>query len=1842
MAQSPDNPVQPTVSPTKSTKPNRARGLGSYLLSLLLIVVPIGVAYYLHVQNQTDYHQERAFRALGEVGELMEQNIGAVGNLFKLLPEDFEAKSVDMAKQDVEKATDELADMIYKFSKDIRVNNFIPVFSPDAQNKLDEIVEKLEANDAAENIDKEKLKTLLQQYIDAYKIELSSEQIKLLDKRYLLEREINSYRERVENSEDYFKQRAESLIRYYDNINRYFKDVSPDKCRSPVESDDLSSLMGELGPACFMAISLDIKKEFLTNPTDKPDSGYKPEYTVKQTSPDTIINFDSFKNLKAIVSTQEKAARTEQTSRIDRSSMFRGQYYLTDTMQFFEDVFKKQLEQNSKAALKKELLSKKSNYDDFVNKLPENSLAKKVTVGNFAEFHAEYQIVQEYIEEINELNNEIKEAKIALKSEEETSKLEAVESSKKQIRIYLSQLNKRSLFSGIQLKAAKLSKEQICDKEKQISQILKHGVNEHPSPHIVVVQCASVTKHLVPALIDLEMTEAGLESSSGAKEYPLSLSVPLDSLLNEVKYRNEFDRLVLADAKGKVYFELETTEFGAGEVTREGSKRFDDVSTLLHRATLVASGVDLELPESKTIKNLMEDKEEHLEVGQAVLVELKRGDSAELAFIQPFASGLSTGGEKEEKSTQKVESPKNQGINVFVEQNNHDESNKAENKDKTQTLYVIGLVGKNRFNTQLLKVSTNIITLASLVFIFGLLATPFIKLALNGENASVSRSIAILTIICGIISVTLLSLILTHITIGASMERAFDRTAEKVAGQLNDDVRLEISQSLYDTNEIFNPDAADLTHSHFERTKDYNIKQVQSPKKVWPPFQFAGSFNRRGRSSMSGPIVSYRQSATGGVNLSEREYFRRARDEDVISFELSSDYKFFKLGSNYNFNNKKVVPLALERVVNYSDGIKTTTLAIGRNKTQVTEPCMDNDCPMINVLGGPLKSFATPVMPLGFHYSVFNEKTGLSVANDRGYWGLTENLIRETDHNPELITAIGAQQAVHFDGRYYGQSVHFQTQPIAGTGWMGIVHYSQKFLQAIGLQILLITLAEVMAILLLALLPVLLFFFYRSDRWDWIFPLRYTFKGIGHFFEKLTYYGLALVLAVAIAIVLIFEGYDRMFGLVLIIHALVYVLYLSSGQALVQERYAYRLWKNPVIASLLLLMIIAVFLWAIKGGRIDFSFFLALTTLVTAALLTSLGFGVQKLYLVHKASNSNKAISDSSPWRAYIYAMIISAIVVGAIPAIASYHDAYISYNTLVHRYAQLDAAKKIEKRHAFLREYAAALDPEKVYKEGMAWTEEFTFGEDEKGQIGIFTPQNIYSRKDNSLNKGVDRVWLNWGPYVSNDNDNLKAENPAYLLADIIPSVGSLVSSVSSTISSQTDSGQWHWQQAHGQTKFLYKTDKPEPGGDGHGLILTFHDVTYNELVMPGHWAAFFAGMLVLTFYLYRMLGIIARQVTGLNVPIHYLHPDKIKIAEAAKTEGHLMIIRPTGHRLETLNNNITDENETRHDLNLATNDLFEKKWDKYTDKDRLVVTGFEVLISDAERRAQALTLLERLVHDFPKMKITLLCDYNLLFRIVRPDAYKDELGVDQLTHAAERLRWSGLIASFCKEYDWYPGDPKEWYKWQEADSESKATYEREARFFPDRTKFDNFAKIYLPTMEVEKEEPDKNDDEPNRKEEDINFKECLPGQIIDIAGMYGGAYYRKLWAESPHAEKLAMYQLAKGKMLNTRNIELIGHLMRRGLVVAEPQLKLTSESFKCFVLAAETIDTYTEWEEGAARSMWHIYRIPLIVLMIVLAVFLLNTAKQEIDAALAVLGGALTLVPVLLRGFSIIKGPS
>ncbi|MCH7916169.1 MAG: hypothetical protein IH856_24555 [Deltaproteobacteria bacterium] len=147
---------------------------------------------------------------------------------------------------------------------------------------------------------------------------------------------------------------------------------------------------------------------------------------------------------------------------------------------------------------------------------------------------------------------------------------------------------------------------------------------------------------------------------------------------------------------------------------------------------------------------------------------------------------------------------------------------------------------------------------------------------------------------------------------------------------------------------------------------------------------------------------------------------------------------------------------------------------------------------------------------------------------------------------------------------------------------------------------------------------------------------------------------------------------------------------------------------------------------------------------------------------------------------------------------------------------------------------------------------------------------------------------------------------------------------------------------------------------------------------------------------------------------------------------------------------------------------------------------------------------------------------------------------------------------------------------------------------------------------------------------------------QVIEHVGTLAGAYYRKLWSLCTWEERLFLYQLASGRRVNTRNIEVIEHLLRRGYIKRSPTLRLANQSFARFVFSAESQEEIRRWASEVERSTWSALKVPIVVTLLVVAAFVINANSDEFDAILTTVTGAVAALPLLFRGLGMFRGGS
>jgi energy-coupling factor transporter transmembrane protein EcfT len=149
----------------------------------------------------------------------------------------------------------------------------------------------------------------------------------------------------------------------------------------------------------------------------------------------------------------------------------------------------------------------------------------------------------------------------------------------------------------------------------------------------------------------------------------------------------------------------------------------------------------------------------------------------------------------------------------------------------------------------------------------------------------------------------------------------------------------------------------------------------------------------------------------------------------------------------------------------------------------------------------------------------------------------------------------------------------------------------------------------------------------------------------------------------------------------------------------------------------------------------------------------------------------------------------------------------------------------------------------------------------------------------------------------------------------------------------------------------------------------------------------------------------------------------------------------------------------------------------------------------------------------------------------------------------------------------------------------------------------------------------PSANAHDPAATEEQIN-------QVIDQAL----AYHQALWATCSQDERCALIHLALDGMITSKNTDL-RQLMKRGLVVRDPALRLMDESFRRFVISASRDEDIDAWREAGGGSAWQLIKVPLLLVLLSVAVFLFVTQKELYDSTISFVSALTAGIAILFR---------
>jgi len=140
---------------------------------------------------------------------------------------------------------------------------------------------------------------------------------------------------------------------------------------------------------------------------------------------------------------------------------------------------------------------------------------------------------------------------------------------------------------------------------------------------------------------------------------------------------------------------------------------------------------------------------------------------------------------------------------------------------------------------------------------------------------------------------------------------------------------------------------------------------------------------------------------------------------------------------------------------------------------------------------------------------------------------------------------------------------------------------------------------------------------------------------------------------------------------------------------------------------------------------------------------------------------------------------------------------------------------------------------------------------------------------------------------------------------------------------------------------------------------------------------------------------------------------------------------------------------------------------------------------------------------------------------------------------------------------------------------------------------------------------------------------REHLLNRIVNQAQ----PYYNHLFNSCSTSEKLTLFHLAKDRLLSHRDPD-VGRLLRTELIVRDGDIHLLNESFRQFVTLPEQMKFTTELEESARSiSPWHTLKIPILVVLVAITIFLFVTQRDLYTSALAIVTAVTTVIPAFFK---------
>ncbi|HJX93239.1 MAG TPA: cache domain-containing protein, partial [Pyrinomonadaceae bacterium] len=302
--------------------------------------------------------------------------------------------------------------------------------------------------------------------------------------------------------------------------------------------------------------------------------------------------------------------------------------------------------------------------------------------------------------------------------------------------------------------------------------------------------------------------------------------------------------------------------------------------------------------------------------------------------------------------------------------------------------------------------------------------------------------------------------------------------------------------------------------------------------------------------------------------------------------------------------------------------------------------------------------------------------------------------------------------------------------------------------------------------------------------------------------------------------------------------------------------------------------------------------------------------------------------------------------------------------------------------------------------------------------------------------------------------------------------------------------------------------------------------------------------------------------------------------------------------------------------------------KYSTLKDCAAIVVHHFDYKLHDTPTNLQKLHLLEELL----KLKRPVI-----VFSDVEPSLYKFTNGDlnEQENGHDDASRWAAIISQFFTEYAEDGGDCESYRNQLEREKDKLLPKDLKGHSNEEIERIKKLVEML--DAECAHKLPLQNIGLQLLREE--SFATLSPEHLLNRIVNQARTYYSDIWNTCSPDEQLTLFHLAQDRLLSHRDPD-IEPLLRRGLIIRKTDVHLMNESFRQFVKSTEQVEDVSKNEENAKRdSTWNTLKVPLLIALIAITIFLFVTQRDLYTSALAGLTALTTMIPALFKVLSLFQ---